>query len=67
VADGITWLLGRSPQRYFQVPGTKYRIYEMANLGLPGIPVLRVVYWFDENMVYLVDAMLVEQSVDREV
>ncbi len=66
VVDAITWLLARTPEKYFQVPDTKYHLYVNTDLGIPGIPVIRVFYWYDDDMVYLVDAMLVARTPKRE-
>lgn|GEM_PF-6857883 len=59
VEGGVSWLLARAPEQYYKVPGTHYHLYRTANLGALGDQALLILYKFDDDMVYLIDARLV--------
>ncbi len=65
VEAGLFWSLCRNAEQHYQVPGTKYYIVQTPDWDVLGVPVLRVLYWFDDNHVYVVAARSVEIRRER--
>jgi hypothetical protein len=59
VEAALAWSLARNPRQHYRVPNTRYHIVQTAVTGVPDVPTIRVLYWFDDEKVYLVSAMQV--------
>ena len=67
VVDALSWSLARAPGRHYQVPGTPYHIVETLSYDdVPDIPGIRVLYFFDDDLVTLVNGMLASDTIGRE-
>lgn len=66
VEAGVSWSLARNPGQHHRIVGTDYHVLVTENFGEPTIPRLRILYRFDGEVVYLLDARLAEDILGRE-
>ncbi len=67
VVDALSWRLPRDAETHYQIPGTDRHIVKtVSDDYAPDIPMIRVLYRFDDEKVYLLDAVEVEYRVSDE-